>query len=68
MSELKRCPFCGDIYIRLQYHKSNGRNYYYWTIGCNTLNCVCLHTQGKMFGSKEEAIEAWNRRIIDETD
>ncbi len=57
MSELKPCPFCGDTYIRP--HVTKGHKY---TIGCNTVNCVGLHCEGKLFNSEAEAIEAWNRR------
>ena len=56
-SDLKPCPFCGDLFIYT--HRKNGK----YTIGCNSLNCVCLHTEGKLFNSEEDAIEAWNKRI-----
>ena len=62
MSELKPCPFCGDTYIIVRSHIN------YYTVGCNSLSCVCLHTHGKPFKTEEKAIEAWNRRIKDETD
>ena len=51
------CPFCGDTYIIPHESKEYG-----YTIGCNTLNCICLHTEGKTFRTKAEAIRAWNRR------
>ena len=60
MSELKPCPFCGDTYIRP--HIIKGGNY---TIGCNTVNCVGLHCEGKLFKSEAEAVNAWNRRASD---
>lgn len=58
MSELKPCPFCGDTYIRPPYLRDGS-----YRIGCNTVNCICLHTQGKGFASEEDAIKAWNRRV-----
>ena len=57
MSDLKPCPFCGDTYISI--HSTKGGNY---IVGCNTLKCIGLYCEGKLFNSKEEAIEAWNRR------
>ena len=58
MTELKPCPFCGDTYIMT--HHTKHCNY---VIGCNTLSCVCLWTEGKLYSDKEKAIEAWNRRV-----
>ena len=61
MSELVNlslCPFCGDTYIRVHITK-DGK----YVIGCNTVNCVALHCEGKPFRTEEEAIEAWNRRV-----
>lgn len=59
--KLKPCPFCGDTYIRP--HIIKGGSY---TIGCNTLNCVGLHCEGKLFKSETEAVNAWNRRAKDD--
>ena len=56
---LKPCPFCNDKYIFV--HLRQGRGY---TIGCNTLGCICLHTEGNPFKTKEAAIESWNRRVM----
>ena len=61
MEKLKRCPFCNDTYIRV--HFTKGGNY---VVGCNTLNCICLHSEGKLFNSAEKAVEAWNRRASNE--
>ena len=63
MEKLKPCPFCNDTYIRV--HFTKGGNY---VVGCNTLNCVCLHSEGKLFNSTEKAVEAWNRRASDDRD
>lgn len=56
MNKLIPCPFCGDTYIRVRAKIG------YYTVGCNTLTCVCLHTYSKPFKTEEDAIEAWNRR------
>ena len=55
--KLLPCPFCNDTYIRVHYTK--GGNY---VVGCNTVNCVACHTEGKLYKTEKEAIEAWNRR------
>lgn len=55
---LKPCPFCGDTAIRPHITGYGG-----YKIGCNTVNCVGLHCEGKLFESEEEAIESWNRRV-----
>ena len=60
MTELKSCPFCGDTYVKV--HLTKG---YSFTVGCNTVNCICLHTEGKTFKTQEDAIKAWNRRVTD---
>ena len=56
-SNLKPCPFCGDTYISFYYRNGKHR------IGCQSLGCVCLHTQSNGFNSEEVAIAAWERRI-----
>ena len=55
---LKPCPFCGDTYIMVR-KKHSG----YYTVGCNSLSCVCLHTESKEFKTEEDAINAWNRSV-----
>ena len=79
MSEnvLKPCPFCGDTYIiartiTCKYEDSMPiTKYRYKTkykIGCNSLGCVCLHTEGRLFDTEEEAIKAWDRRVGESDD
>ena len=78
MTEIKPCPFCGgagDIYLRNvvcriddivreenrvmvvveEYVSTEIR----WVADCSECDCVI----GENFKSREEAIEAWNRRI-----
>lgn len=49
-TELKPCPFCGG--------KAELSNYTHYWIGCK--DCW---VETKCYKSKEEAIEAWNRRV-----
>lgn len=60
-NKLLPCPFCGDTYIQMRFTK--GGNY---VVGCNSLSCVCLYTEGKLYNDKEKAIEAWNRRVTND--
>ena len=54
MTELRKCPFCGG--------EAETYSYYFneWYIGC--VECSC---DLGVFDTKEEAIEAWNRRVND---
>ena len=60
MSELKNCPFCGSKAIL---HTSNGL----WGAACDGMECcigLLLQSPGCCdYETKEEAIEAWNRRV-----
>ena len=56
-TNFRACPFCGDRFIQMHTREQK------YTIGCNTLNCVCLHTEGKLFNTSFEATKAWNRRV-----
>ena len=55
-NKLKPCPFCGDTFIRIRMRKDG------YSIGCNSLGCVCLHTVSKRFKTEKDAMEAWNKR------
>ena len=50
--KLKPCPFCGG--------KAETYPYYFneWYIGCGECSCDL-----GVFDTKEEAIEAWNKRV-----
>ena len=56
--KLKPCPFCG-----------NEAEFDEWKIFCiRCLNGDCdIKPQTDWFNTKEEAIEAWNRRVNDES-
>lgn len=57
MSELKNCPFCGGpAEIENLHHGENeGGSYVYCT--------QCLASSNLEFGSKENFVSNWNRRI-----
>lgn len=57
MTELKPCPFCGGIANVMQ-----DRHYPKWFVGCNDDNCLGFSGLGWLYGSKQQAIEAWNTR------
>ena len=67
--KLKPCPFCGgEGKIRFDigdYRTGEYRGYY---VQCGNLdvNCLASWISGGCFSTKEEAIEAWNRRANDE--
>ena len=54
MAELKPCPFCGEEAKMWQYMTDE------WRATCN--GCVA---QTRYCNTREEAIEAWNRRAGD---
>ena len=57
-NETKPCPFCG---MKPQVVKPS----FMWSIGCQTINCFCNIGMNPLFKTKEEAIEAWNKRLGD---
>lgn len=60
MNELKPCPFCGDRgEVFVYYSCLNGSK---WGVRCFS----CGISQRVIHGSREEAIEAWNRRNSDD--
>ena len=62
--ELKPCPFCGGNAHIVRLKESVKEKYY---VACgNSLNrCIASHKWvfGRFYSTREEAIEAWNRRI-----
>ena len=51
-TELKPCPFCGGKAVIFKY---------FWSVRCED----CL-VETSIFETKEEATEAWNRRVNDD--
>ena len=57
--ELKPCPFCGgEALVKRNFYG----NYY---IACNNENCLCV-VFTIVFTRKSEAVNAWNRRAVNE--
>lgn len=55
--EIKRCPFCGgEGHIWIYDHDG-------WYVDCE--NCGA---RTEIWGTEDEAIERWNRRVEDERD
>lgn len=59
MEELKPCPFCGSEHVSVRDY-SDPMIYYHFVI------CKECNAKTGNFGTKEKAIEAWNRRAEDE--
>jgi Lar family restriction alleviation protein len=57
MAELKPCPFCGGEAAVID-------NGCFVDVSCKNFHCRGW-ADSLMFKSKEEAIEAWNRRAVD---
>lgn len=55
--ELKPCPFCGSSDVQL-YEMTNYRDYAFAGIYCK--GCKTYHVA---WGSDENRINAWNRRV-----
>ena len=57
MAELKPCPFCGSKEVKVIEHK------YYHSLNSYGVKCFGCKTESyQFFDTKNEAIEAWNRR------
>lgn len=65
-TELKPCPFCGGEEAGTKWHHG------YWSVQCGyyhdaTKSDHCFQDWGE-FDTEQEAIDAWNRRISDESE
>ena len=61
MAEMKPCPFCGgeaELYDHTRFDRKHEKLYEYFRVGCKE----CDLRFPKFSDSKEDAIEAWNRR------
>lgn len=61
MNELKPCPFCGGEAEAIKAHHIFEKPY---VVICG--NKECRASLGEFSKTREEAIEAWNRRMTDE--
>lgn len=59
MKELKSCPFCGNVPQLRQIGEE-------WKVECISVDCEALPST-YFHDTKEEAIEAWNRRASNDT-
>ena len=62
MINLKKCPFCGsdaEIFSTRDYLKKT-----FYRIHCKKFCCL----QVNFYSSEIAAVEAWNRRVNDDTD
>lgn len=67
-SELKPCPFCGHVAHVSAMKQSVTPRFY---VECSNAKDRCIASEAYVFGrkypNKEDAINAWNRRITDES-
>ena len=61
--ELKPCPFCGssNVTLEVEYGSDCGYGFGGHTVICNNCGVQTIY-----YETKEEAIEAWNKRADDE--
>lgn len=68
MTELKPCPFCGQIPTIKEsarfprYGKNEGKRIKGYTVVCQNLYCILYNADNWYERSEKEASEAWNRR------
>lgn len=61
MTELRKCPFCGGEAII-------GKRILDWATWDYKIECSKCHCETDIYNTKQEVIEAWNKRVYDETD
>lgn len=63
---LKPCPFCGSEAWIIHTNDNHKRPYVQCKFGCfKTPPCPLSHLVTWDYKTEREAIEAWNRRVID---
>lgn len=65
MTELKPCPFCGNRKIGIYDTCSSKFTKSYKTVECQQCGAIMFDSDEKH--SLNDVIEAWNRRVCDET-
>lgn len=65
--EIRECPFCGSREINMIiphfYRGENGK-----LKSCYAIHCLNCYAQTFSYASKQDAIDAWNRRAEAEND
>lgn len=59
--ELKPCPFCGSEDVEIGDYNSNPPHAWKWKAGCSDCGIWTDY-----FETKEEALNSWNARVIDD--
>ena len=57
--ELKPCPCCGSA------GEMHEKALNVWVVECSNNQCIASYMIGWDYDTKEEAAEAWNRRVND---
>ena len=68
MAELKPCPFCGTIpklQEDIRYPRPRRLAVRAYEVVCQNWDCIIGYVDERYRLSKEDAIEAWNRRAED---
>ena len=67
MAEVKPCPFCGRKPSKVREHKYPSISTVFYTVECKNAGSKCgVRPTTNLRRTREEAIEAWNRRAEDE--
>ena len=61
--ELKPCPFCGKEAFIFERACGDSLNDIFFEIGCKTYECIMEEGSDFICDTKEESIEAWNKRV-----
>lgn len=60
MEDLKPCPFCGSKAVKMYSFKDSSLHGFVHI--CQIDGDGMVKVESRLFGTEEEAIEAWNRR------
>ena len=64
-NELKPCPFCGGTKISLYSEKDEELHGFLHI--CEGFDDYMVKVESRLFQTEEEAIDAWNRRVSNES-
>lgn len=65
MKELKQCPFCGSLTIRVRNLVEDEPDYGYMGLSYNNWEVLCCEcfASGGIRRTEDEAVETWNMRV-----